>query len=99
MAKTEQTTQSIEPGMTEIQSPGPTEGRSFIVFYTPKQRVFIGLKAVIHKIENASDLNEIKPTLLNRLEKIASWEDELCNVDPKENELEQQYPIPGAAYT
>lgn len=85
--------------MTVIQSPGPTDGRSFIAFYTPKQRVFMGLKAVIHKIEIASDLNELKPILLNRLEKIASWEDELCNVDPKENELEQHYPIPGTAYT
>lgn len=99
MAKTEQTTQSIESGMTVIQSPGPTEGRSFIAFYTPKQRVFMGLNAVICKIEGASDLNDIRPTLLNRLEKIASWESELCNVDPKENELEQHYPIPGAAYT
>ncbi|WP_143233111.1 hypothetical protein [Aeromonas sp. RU39B] len=99
MAKTAQTTQSIESGMTVIQSPGPTEGRSFIEFYTPKQRVFMGLNAVIRKIEGASDLNDIRPTLLNRLEKIASWESELCNVDPKENELEQHYPIPGAAYT
>jgi hypothetical protein len=85
--------------MTVIQSPGTTEGRSFIAFYTPKQRVFMGLKALIHKIEGTSDLNEIRPILLNRLGKIASWEGELCNADLEENELEQQYPIPGAVYT
>jgi hypothetical protein len=99
MSKTLPTTQSTEFGMTTSLSPGDNGERSSIISYTPKQRVFMGLKALTQKVDAASDLNELRPTLLDRLEKIASWEGDLCNADPEDEELEQQYPVPGAIYT
>ncbi|WP_421174144.1 hypothetical protein [Aeromonas enteropelogenes] len=82
-----------------IEQDALAEDKPTVIYYTPKQRVFRGIRGLTQHINNTSDLNEIRPLILDRLEKLASWESELCNADPEEEELERQYPIPGVSYS
>lgn len=90
-----QTTQSTP--ITTIQSPAETSGLS-VKTHTPKQSVFFVVQSILEQAERGDDLNAMRGVIVDRLDKVISWESQLRDLDDDLHEVSISHPRTGARY-